>query len=355
MPAACAGPEFHVPPEFRNHLQGETEMINDLHPGKLFSLAGGYWQPCTLHAGVKLGIFTTLSASRKTARIIALDIDADERAVELLCNALTSMELLIKEDAHFRNAPLSEAFLVSNAPGYVGHIILHHHCIADGWTQLDQAVKTGRPVEKRSHGEEFERESFQMGMFNLAMAISPAISKSVDLSDRRLLLDLGGGPGTHAIHFCLANTALRATIYDRATTRPFAANIAERFGVSERINFEAGDFNTDPIPGKYDVAWLSQVLHSNSYDDCRKLIKKTVATLEPGGLILIHDFFLNNSKDGPLFPALFSLNMLLNNPGRAYSDREVRDMLTEAGVTAIKRLPFQGANDSAIIQGMVPR
>ena len=78
------------------------------------------------------------------------------------------------------------------------------------------------PVEKRSHGDEVERESFQLGMFNLAMAIAPTIAASVNLEGRRHLLDLGGGPGTHAIHFCLANPTLRATIYDRRTTEPFA-------------------------------------------------------------------------------------------------------------------------------------
>ena len=70
-------------------------------------------------------------------------------------------------------------------------------------------------------------------------------------------------------------------------------------------------------------------------------------------MIVVHEFLLNDRLDGPLFPALFSLNMLLGTPGgRAYSEEEVRDMLASAGVRGIRRLPFQGPNDSGLIAGI---
>ena len=192
-----------------------------------------------------------------------------------------------------------------------------------------------------------------MGMFNLALAIAPGLAAEINLQGRRHLLDLGGGPGTHAIHFCLANPDLQATVFDRATTEPFFRETARNFGMDKRIDFVAGDFNVDAIAGLYDVAWLSQVLHCNAYEECQALIEKTVAALEPGGLILIHDFLLNDTMDGPLFPALFSLNMLLNNDGRSYSEKEVKGMMAKAGVQNIKRLDFRAANDSAVLSGTV--
>jgi hypothetical protein len=70
-------------------------------------------------------------------------------------------------------------------------------------------------------------------------------------------------------------------------------------------------------------------------------------------MIVVHEFLLNDRLDGPPFPALFSLNMLLGTPsGKAYSEEEVRDMLTSAGVREIRRLPFQGPNDSGLIAGI---
>ena len=329
-------------------------MLNErLHPGKIFGLASGYWQPAALHAGVKLGVFTALAGQGVTAVELAGRLAASRRGIEGLLNALTAMELLEKTGSEYRNSPLAETFLDRNKPDdYVGHIVMHHHYLVEGWSRLDEAVLSGQPVETSSHGEANERESFQMGMFNLAKAIAPAISASIDLSDRHHLLDLGGGPGTHAVHFCLANPGLKATVFDRATTRPFAEKIASLYGVAERVTFVAGDFNRDPIPGQYDVTWLSQILHSNTPEECQDLLKKTAGVMEPGGLMLIHDFFLDDNLAGPLFPALFSLNMLINNQGRSYSAQETREMMLAVGMVDIRRLAFRGGNDSAILAGV---
>jgi hypothetical protein len=79
-----------------------------------------------------------------------------------------------------------------------------------------------------------------------------------------------------------------------------------------------------------------------------------VAALEPGGLVMIHEFILNNTLDGPLFPALFSLNMLLQTEGgQAYSEAQLTEMLTRAGVAEVRRLPFRGPNDSGVMAGIV--
>lgn len=75
--------------------------------------------------------------------------------------------------------------------------------------------------------------------------------------------------------------------------------------------------------------------------------------MKPGGMIIIHDFILDNSKDGPEFPALFSLNMLLaDTGGRSYSEEEISGMLTNGGVTGITRHPFRAPNDSSIMSGI---
>jgi hypothetical protein len=76
--------------------------------------------------------------------------------------------------------------------------------------------------------------------------------------------------------------------------------------------------------------------------------------LSPGGLLLIHDFILNDSFDGPLFPAVFSLNMLVNtDEGRSYSEGHISEMMSRAGAKEIRRLPFKGPNESGIVCGVV--
>ncbi len=323
------------------------------HPGTLLETSGYFWKTCTLHAGVSLDVFTALGGNERTAEQVAESIDADPRATGMLLNALSAMDLLVKSGKTYANTPESARWLSKASPEYIGFMIMHHYHLVDSWSNLDQGVRTGRPVRTRaSFTDEARRESFLMGMFNIAMAIAPTVSKIIDLEDRRTLLDLGGGPGTYAIHFCLENPRLRATVYDLPTTRPFAEKTIERFGVSDRVAFMDGDFIEEPVPGEYDAAWLSHILHGEGPEDCRKIIEKAVSALTPGGLIMIHEFILEDTLDRPLFPALFSLNMLLGTEsGQAYSESHLTEMLSSAGVVDIHRLPFRGPTDSSILMG----
>jgi len=325
------------------------------NPGKLMELSGYYWKTCTLHAGVKLDVFTIIADGTVTAQTVAQKTEADERGLTMLLNALTAMELLVKTGDKYAVVPSAASLLSKSSPRYIGYMIMHHHHLVESWSRLDQAVMTGKAVRTRpSFDDETHRESFLMGMFNMAMGIAPGLTKQISLSGRRRLLDLGGGPGTYAIHFCLNHPDLGATVYDLPATRPFAEKTVEKFGVKNRVVFADGNYLEDPIEGKYDAVWMSHILHGEGPGDCQKIIYKAVRATEPGGIIMVHDFFLKDSMDEPLFPALFSLNMLLGTPyGQAYSEKQISGMLAEAGVRDIRRLDFRGPNDSGVIIGTV--
>ena len=326
---------------------------NQWHPGKLLETSGAYWKTCALHAAVKLDIFTAIGSKHMDAQSIAVALETDLCSTERLLNALTAMKLLNKMEDSFSNTEASEAFLSKNSSGYIGFMIMHHHFLMESWFRLDEAIRTGKQVRPReSFDDPAQREAFLMGMYNNAMLMAPRLVKDVDLSGRKHLLDLGGGPGTYAIHFCMENPNIKATVYDLPSTRPFAEKTIGQFEMNERIGFQEGDYVRQDITGQYDVVWMSHILHGEGPDVCREMILKAVSRLEPGGIIIIHDFFLDDSMDGPLFPALFSLNMLLGTPsGQSYSQARIIDLLQEAGVKNIHRLPFRGPTESGIITG----
>ena len=324
------------------------------NPGELLELSGAFWQTCVLHTAVKLDVFTAIGDGQMSAETIAQKIGGSYKSLERLLNALVAMELLGKSGDMFANVPSIREFLSKESSKYIGHIIMHHHHLVEGWRQLDLAVKSGQPIRNRSSFSKEEwRESFLLGMFNLAMNLAPQLVPLIDLSSKHHLLDLGGGPGTYAIHFCLHNPHLEATVYDLPTTRPFAEKTIAKFKLADRIRFQSGNYVEDDITGNYDAAWLSHILHGEGPAECQKLIQKAVAVLQPGGTIIVHDFILNNTMDGPLFPALFSLNMLLGtSSGQSYSEKQIMEMLSAAGVKEIQRLPAQTPTDSGIITGV---
>lgn len=324
------------------------------HPGELLATSGYYWQTCTLHAAVKIDLFTAVGNKMRSAEDVAARLKTDPRGTAMLMDALSAMGLLEKTAGAYSTTPESLKYLSKDSPAYIGYMILHHHNLVDAWSHLDEAVKTGRAVRRRANFQDPEiRKNFLMGMFNMAMNTAPRLVPLADLSGRHRLLDLGGGPGTYAIHFCRHNPDLQATVFDLPTTRPFALETIDRFGLGDRIGFMEGDYLTDGIPGRYDVAWLSHILHGEGPADCQNIIDKAVFALEPGGLILVHEFILNDTRDGPIFPALFSLNMLLGTPrGQAYAEKEITGMLEKAGIGQIRRLHAETPNDSDVLAGV---
>ena len=320
----------------------------------LLQLSGGYWSTCALHAGVKLDIFSALDGAALTAREVAQLSGTNPRAVGMLLDALSALGLLEKQVNSYSATPFASQNLSKKSAGYLGYIIMHHHHLMSGWAELDKAVTSGSPIRGSvSHGDdETVRESFLMGMFNLASHLAPRVVRGISLSGCRTLLDLGGGPGTYAIHFCLENPELSATVYDLPTTRTFAEKTIARFDLSHRIAFTSGDYHIDPVPKGFDAAWLSHILHSDGPTSCAALLRTAVAALNPGGTLMIQEFILDDDRKGPLFPALFSLNMLVGtDEGQSYSETELSVMMTDAGLTDVRRLDLDLPNGSGVISG----
>ena len=328
-------------------------------PGTLLETSGYYWKTCTLHAAVKLQIFTIIGSNKMDAHQINARLNGDLRGLTMLLNALSAMDLLEKSANTYSNSRAAQTFLDQGSDRYIGYMIMHHHHLMDSWHRMDQGILSGQPVRERpSFSDEQRRESFLMGMFNVGMATAPKAAEAVDLKKATRLLDLGGGPGTFAIHFCQANPGLTAAVYDLETTRPFAEKTIARFNLADRINFIAGDYtiDTDFDDHPFDAAWLSHILHGEGPEQAEKIIDKAVQSLKPGSPIFIHEFILDDTMDGPLFPALFSLNMFLGTPeGKSYSETELSDMLTACGVKNIHRLDFEGPTQSGILRGVVDR
>ncbi len=328
-------------------------MKQDWNIGTLLNTSGGYWQAFILHAAVGLDLFSAIGDNSKSAAAMAKRKKLHPRALERLLNALTAMGLLEKNKKLFKNTTESRQFLCKDSPAYIGFIIRHHRNLVQAWAQLPQVLETGDPVERvPSTRDEETLESFLLGMNILATAVSPSVLKKIDLSQRQKLLDLGGGPGTHAIKFCEAYPNLSACVYDRPTSRKFAEKQFRENNMENRISFIDGDFTQDPIPGEYDVIWISQALHSEGQADCTTVLQKAAATLATGGEMIVHEFILDNNGTTPTRPAIFSLNMLVNTPnGRSYTEKELHLMMKIAGLKNIRRVPLDNPGQSGLMIG----
>lgn len=325
---------------------------------EIIRLSGAYWAACALHTAVLLDIFTLLDEGVSNEEELASRIQCDGRAFSMLITSLASMGFLERDGKTLKSSPAILELLSKKSPKYMGFIIKHHAHIMPAWTKLAQAVQRGQAVfEERSSTKEdlAEREAFLMGMFNVARLQAENVAKTMDFSRCKHLLDLGGGPGTYAIYFCLKNPNLSATVFDLPTTESFARKTIERFGLSGRIGFTAGNFLEDALPSDQDAAWLSQILHGETPEDASKLVAKAAGSLNPGGLLCIQEFMLDDDRNGPEHAALFSLNMLVQTPGgQAYTRGELEEMMLRAGLREISMVDVKLPGSCRIMVGKRP-
>jgi SAM-dependent methyltransferase len=340
-------------------------MAKELGIADILGISGAYWAGCALQAGVTLDLFTAVERGRSGAqdkrlsvRDLALRLACDERALGMLATALIALGFLGGNTGDVTLPEHSRMYLSRSSEQYIGFIIKHHAQIMPGWVKLAEAVQSGkrqREISSSDTDSAEERENFLMGMFNIAVNQAEKVAAAFDLSGRKRLLDIGGGPGTYAVFFCKANPGMRATVFDRPTSESFAGNVARRFGLNEFIDFAGGDFMADALPTGYDVAWLSHVLHGETPADAARLVAKAAKTLNPGGLLAIQEFVLDDSGNGPAHPVLFSLNMLVGTAGgQAYTGAEIRDMLQKAGAGRIRRLEIDLPMGCGILAGQMP-
>ena len=332
--------------------------MNDWKPQDLHKLSNAYWGSCALHAAVKLDVFTPLAESPLLPSELANLLQCDKRGMELLLTALCGLGLLrrVRKSDPVEATDFTKRYLCAGSPDYLGYIIKHQGDLVESWARLGEAVREGQPQRGR-HVERSpeERESFLLGMANIANIQASHVVPHLELEGRRHLLDLGGGPGAYAVHFCRRYPQLVATIFDLPSSEQVASKLLANQDPPLPITFSGGDFLVDPLPKGCDVIWISQILHAFSPEECQTLLDSAFETAEPGALIFIQEFMVTEERDGPAFAGLFGLNMLVGTAGgQTYSAQAVTSMLTRAGAQDVALLPLDLPQDCSVIRGVKP-
>lgn len=295
---------------------------------KLRSLWNSFWSSRVLLTANNLGIFN-ICTSPKTSSEVAKKLKLNERATEILLDALTGLGLLKKKSNKYSNSPLSDKFLVKDKPYYQGDIIGHADTLWKNWSGLDEIIKTGKP-NRIFH----DHVSFIKGMHNIASLKAKNVIKAINIKGVKKALDLGGGPGTYSIE--MAKKGISITLFDTPETISIAKDIIKRSD-QKNIEFIAGNFLIDDIGKEYDLILISQVLHAYSEKDCINILKKSKKALNRSGRIIIQEFYIDKSRTKPFQSALFSVNMLVNtDSGRCYCPEEIKKWLRDVKFRMIK-------------------
>jgi len=311
----------------------------------------GYQDALILLAAAQLGLFDALARGECTAPELARDLECDERALEILLLALAADGFLQVDGGKFALAPAYAPFLAAAGEQSLASMLRHHHHLALRWVELVEVVRSGKPAARAGGGRSpDELADFIGAMADISRTSSLEVARKIDLTGARRLLDLGGGPGTAALTFARGNPALTCVIFDLPEVVLLAEREIARRGLGARVTTRAGDFLRDELGGGYDVVYLSNIIHGLGPDEVAVLLGKVRHALQPGGSVLIKDFFLDESRTQPVAAARFSVNMLVNTEsGRSYTRREAKHLLAGAGFSDFRE--FDVAKNSAVMVG----
>lgn len=335
-------------------MQRESHQLFDLVHTTL-----GYWRAQVLLAANDLGVFNLLGEGPATAEEVAERLATPVGYTERLLNAAVATSLLKKEDGRFGNLAMADTFLVAGRPRFMGHWIRLMKAWYEPWGGLADAVRTGKPVEDpmKHLGDDTDyTRDFILGMHDYAMGPGKEIVAHLDLSGRHHLLDLGGGAGSYAILLVEATPGLRATVFDLPAVADIAHEILAESAVGDRIEVASGDYLADDIGSGFDVVLLSNMLHQEDPESGSEILRRAFEAMEPGGTLVIQAMFLNASEDGPIWPALQSLHLLLvYQGGRTYSTGTTIAMAEAVGFVELEVRPMSLLNAESIIVGRKPQ
>jgi 2-polyprenyl-3-methyl-5-hydroxy-6-metoxy-1,4-benzoquinol methylase len=308
-------------------------------PDDIRELANAFRESRVLLSAVELNIFTVLDKHMMTSSEVSEKIKADERATDRLMNALCGMGLLKKVKGKFYNSDLSSKYLTEGKPEFMGNLY-HTNNLWNSWSHLTDSVIKGSSAKGDQNKEEKDNwvEAFISAMHYRGVHQGKILAMMIDLANVKRMLDVGGGSAAFSIEIVKRNLSIKAVVLDLPHVIPLTKKYVDVAGLSNNFDFIKGNYLTSDFEEDYDLILLSAIVHINSYEQNKMLIKKCADALNKSGMIVINDFVMNDDRTQPYHGALFSINMLVGTEyGDTYTENEMREWFESAGISKVER------------------
>ena len=291
---------------------------------------------------VHFDFFTWLASHPADLQGVCAHFDFKTRPADTMLTLFTANGFIAADpNGVFHCTELAKEHLVKTSPWNLSPYFasLHDRPIARDFVEV---LKTGKPAgwsgdkaafdwHKAMEQDEFAR-NFTAAMDCRGLYLSQALAKKLDLSGRSKVLDIGGGSGIYACSIVAHHAHMSGLVMDQAPVDRICGKLIEERGCAGRVDVLAGNM-FDGLPTDCDVHLFSNVLHDWDVPEVQQLLKRSYDALPAGGLLVIHDAFINADKTGPLHVAEYSALLMHSTQGKCYSTTEYAALATEAGFT----------------------
>jgi hypothetical protein len=321
----------------------QTGKAPKLDERPIFDIFAAQMQTKVTEIALRIGMFEAL---REPSNItdLSVKLDIGSRAADALLAVLCACRLVESSGCTFCLTGISREYLLADSPFFKGTLfrlipndefeLLHRvHLQDDTPRPMTIQWRAGRMPNVNQQTEHMHAHTFAAAS---VFATHPIFKKVRDL------LDVAGGAGSFSIALVLNNPQLHCTIRDLPIIAPAAQSLINRFGVADFVTFTGGDIFAGEWTGGFDAVLLSNIFHDWDWSLCSSLAAKAFRVLCPGGRIFVSEMLLDEGRDGPIGPALFSAMMLLRTEGSQLTFSQLTALLKMAGFVEVEMLASFG-------------
>uniref|UniRef100_A0ACB8FJF1 Uncharacterized protein n=1 Tax=Sphaerodactylus townsendi TaxID=933632 RepID=A0ACB8FJF1_9SAUR len=315
--------------------------------GMLVEYVHGDFLNVVLFVSSKLKIFDLLKGKGAMTSVdVANCLKASVRGTERLLDACAALGLLEKTHQGYSNSDLANLYLVSDCEFSLHDFILH--CDDRIWplfTHLELAVKEGTSQNHFAIGKKGEdlfqdfyyqntemKQHFMSAMHSIAKMTARDVASAFDLSQFRVVCDLGGCTGALAHELTQIYPAMKVTVFDLPDVISSVSSFQPSRQNTGQISFSSGDFFKDNLP-ESELYILSRVLHDWCEEKIHALLSKLSAVCKPGSALLVAETVLDEKGTSPARAVLQSLTM---TEGKQRSVLEYKQLLEKYGFTSVQ-------------------
>ncbi|WP_375257824.1 methyltransferase [Citreimonas sp.] len=289
---------------------------------ELSAIAFSFMASKALFAGLHVDLFTALADGPMSAEDLAHATDVPANRIVILTTALTAIGLLTQtDDGLLANAPAAEAFLSRKSKHDFGDYLRYQidRQMYPFLLQLNAVMKDELPDEAIASYHHWMADETQAAIYSESQhagSLGPgrSLARMVDLSAARSLLDVGGGTGAMTISLCNAYPDLHATIIDFPNVAEIGWRFVTEAGLVDRVRYIPGNAIEAAWPGSQDAILMSYLMSGVPGNAVGPLLDKAFAALAPGGTLIVHDFMVEDDREGPALAALWQLQHMAFTP-----------------------------------------
>ena len=302
----------------------------------------------TVMTGAELKVFDALSARPLTAEETAAACGSAEGPTALLLDALAACGYLKISDGRFTPTRRARPWLLGAAGSSVRDKLLLQVVEWRWLEQLEDFVRSGRPLEFHDSMSVEERDLYHRGMRALAGVAGREVALRIPVPRAaRRMLDLGGSHGHFAAEICRRHPGLFAEVMDLPEAIEAAAPLLAAEGLRERLVHRPGDASASDLGiEQYDLVLMSNLAHHLDADQNRELAKRVARALKPGGAFVIQEpARAERPGEAGQIPALLGLYFALQSrPNvRTWTADEMAEWQRSAGLKVCRPVRLRTA------------